>query len=442
MSNNHRHNRNRKVIECMLPYVLLIVLICFSGCMTTSPKQIDSASTAWPAQTALPLSTMTQPVEPSGKPWEQIAYISDKSGIAELWFLDIATHSTRQVTTSDCEGLLLARENFRPGVQYFAWAPDGWQIAYVTACSPDQAYLSVADLETGKVFSRIADVGPRSSYPSWSASSKQLVFAVQVTPGESGNNGIYLVDLPGKTDSKASVVYKQVNCLDGCLFATWSPNGKRIAYQGPHVQPPYVNRAYVSIMIADSFVSPSEASIPTVHSAEVYDVTPGGLVWSHDGHRLAIATSHDYDSARLNIVKITDKFEMESEMVLQESYGEETKVFGSGFYTPVFSPDDKMLYFIALRPGHEEAGAFFGTLYRLSVSTKASSNHMDDIQTVSPDDELVGFPSLSCDGMQLAYAVHRDKAIEIWLQTTDGASRQQLVGDTFTNTRPAWRPCH
>jgi Tol biopolymer transport system component len=113
--------------------------------------------------------------------------------------------------------------------------------------------------------------------------------------------------------------------------------------------------------------------------------------------------------------------------------------FGLDFYAPVFSSDDKTLYFVSSWPDVEH-GWPLGTIYRVAVQDLLYGSTHLNIHAVSPENELSGFPALSSDGRWLLYSVKTGEAIDVWLQAVDGTSRQRLVGDGFKSIWPSWRP--
>ena len=367
----------------------------------------------------------------------QIAYISNRSGLAEIWFLDLTTGSERQLTETDCGDTLWSTEGYVPGVQRFTWAPNGGRIAYLTTCtkSTSQAQLRVFDVETDRVI-LIADQVDELSNPSWASSGDCLVFTRSPHVGECG---MYIANLNEDMPTIEPVAGVLEDCLSGCYNAAWSPDGTHIAYQGPYVEVPGIgSRTYVSVVDLEGNHLAYEPGVD-YRTPWIREPSPDGLVWSNNGCCLAIATTLGRTGAHLVLAEITDQTATIAEASgLWQRFQGSSAPFGPGFYNPVFTPDDKNLYFVSLWPD-SDVELPFGTIY--SVPTQDLFNDSPpDVQVVSLENQLAGFPSLSPDGEWLIYAVKIEGANEIWIQTVDGAYRQQLVGDGFVNTRPAWRP--
>ncbi len=383
--------------------------------------------------TPLPTSTYARswsPPLPDGLPRE-MAYLSNRTGLAEIWLLDLSTGQERRLTETDCGNPPTrgySPEWYISGVQGFSWSPDGRKIAYLTMCSPQGPQLHVYDLEINGATSITSRVDA-NSYPGWAPSSDRFVFSAPMR-GE-----VYIAEITEKDMVSVELITRTL-----CGFPTWSPNGRYIAYVGPEVGIPGTgSRTYLSVvdpewnhLTYDPPSRPTAPGFPDTRGEWIASPSHNGLAWSNNSQYLAVTGVREYVPGGLALVEVTDQ------VAHKRSGLGPVSPFGLDFYSPTFSPDDEILYFVSVRPD-AEYGWPFGTIYSVSVRDLLN-NPSPHIQVVSPEDQLAGFPSLSPDGNWLVYAVKIGEAIEIWLQAVEGTYRQRLVGDGFVNTQPTWRP--
>jgi len=394
---------------------------------TASPLPPSPESTSRSSHLSLPLSTS----------WQEIAYLSNRSGLAEIWLLDLTIGSERQLTMADCSEVSIERlgpEGYQPGVDRFAWSPDGRRIAYLTKCTSagHMARLSVLDLETGVVVSTTNHVD-RYSYPSWDPSGNYFIFNQDLVT----TCDMYIATVSDSNRLEVELVTK--GPWGGCFYCpTWSPDGEFVAYRGPFVGT--TSRTYVSI----SDLKGNQVSYEPEPESEygsrntVWIATPdcAGLAWSSSGRYLAVASTRGDFPGILKLVEIEGQT---ATMHVGPSRYRPGKPFGPDFYNPVFSPDDETLYFVSTWP-NTEYGWPLGTIYSIQVHDLLLDKPSPDVQTISSETQLAGLPALSPDGNWLLYVVREREVNEIWIQAIDGSYRQRLVGDSFANTRPAWRP--
>jgi Tol biopolymer transport system component len=437
----------------LLEVIVVLILISLPGACATAPptSQIEIKQPTkivpsteiptkpFPRSTLAPTNNQPRWALPLGTLSGEIAYLSNRTGLAEIWLLDLVTGSERQLTETSCSDTPIegyVPEWYVPGVQGFTWAPDGQRITYLVKCfDAAWAQLYVYDLETAFTIS-IMTRADSDSYPSWSPAGNRLLFSV-ITRGE-----VYIADLEGEGKPEVELITRTL-----CAFPVWSPNGKHIAYRGPSLGLPGAagTRTYISVVDPewnhleyDPPSKPTVPDLPDVRSEWLSAPVNEGLAWSHDAQYLAVATVREAVPGSLGLVEIAGQVAHNRSGGLVQT---DSNSFGRDFYNPVFSPDDRTLYFVSVWPD-TDYGVRFGTVYSVLVQDLLIGSSSLDIQvtSVSPEDQLAGFPSLSPDGKWLIYAVKIEEANEIWIQAIDGAYRQRLVGDDFVNTRPVWRP--
>jgi len=397
--------------------------------------------TIFPAQPSLPPSPefAGDPRRwslPPSMPWREVAYLSNRTGLAEIWLLDLATGLERQLTATDCSDAPAGGYRpqwYQPGVDRFAWSPDGQRIAYLTKCTSvgHLAQLNAIDLETGSVVS-ITNYVESYSYPSWSPSGDAFIFEHDVVT----TCDIYVTSIG--EDNRLETERITDNSWDGCFHCpTWSPDGEYITYRGPYTGAAW--RTYVSIVDWEgnhvSYGPEYQDEHQPRNALWIAEPNCGNLVWSHNGQYLSIASARGYVPGGLKIAEVEEQAATMYGGLI--SYDRES--FGLDFYSPVFSPDDETLYFVSSWPD-AEYGWPMGTVYSVQVRDLLLDSPSPDVQIVSPESQLAGFPALSQDGEWLLYAVKVGEAVEIWLQAVDGAYQQRLIGDGFVNIQPAWRP--
>lgn len=351
----------------------------------------------------------------------------------EVWLSDLTAGLAVQLTQTDCgpRSIGYIPEWFVPGVQRFQWSPDGQRIAYLTMCSStDPAQLHLYELKANHS-SLIAEGVDATGDFGWAPSGRQLVFS-SIT-----QETIYAVEILDASRFQVEILTRTL-----AAFPTWSPNGKYIAYRGPEVGLPGTgSRTYLSVvdsdwhhLVYDPPPQPTGPGFPDSRNEWIVAPVSGGLVWSHNSRYLAVASVREYVPGSVILVEVAGQIAHKRSGVSQSSDS-----LGPDFYHPIFSPDDETLYFVSARPA-AEYGRPFGSIYSVSVQDLIESS-FPNIQLISPEGSLAGFPSLSPDGQWFLYVLKVDGASEIWLQAVKGAHRQRLVGDGFLNIQPIWRPC-
>lgn len=385
------------------------------------------------AESALPQRSL-----PQGLSCGEIAYLSNRTGIAEIWLLNLATGLEKQLTETVCDDVFVS--GYFPewewfGVQEFTWSPAGQHIAYLTKCKGAAwAHLWVHDLTTGST-TLITDQADDNSYPSWSPSSNELVFTVV-----SGRPSVYITDIGNRSEPVVKLI---TNTLG--VFPVWSPGGSYIAYRGPALGGPGAAGTRTYLSIVDSqwrhlAYDPPASENPHTEMRLEWLATPvdGGLVWSHRGQYLAVATVREAVPGWISLITIEDQI---ARWCSGSLVSLDSNPFGRDFYDPVFSPDDETLYFVSVPPG-SEFGWRFGTIFSVSVQDMLHGHSSFDIPVapVSPEEQLAGFPALSSDGKWLVYVIKADSGSDLWIQIINDTHRHLLINDGSLNTRPAWRP--
>jgi Tol biopolymer transport system component len=187
--------------------------------LATLTPTLQPSPTATSTITPIPTDTSEPTTTPEPKPTQlgggfgQIAFASDRTGIPQIWLINIDGTGLRQITESQwgacqpewspdgfqlvyvspCDGnkeyyrgsglFIINADGTDPSslpVQGFgdydpAWSPDGKKIAFTSIMPVDRPQILVMDLETGDVQNLSMDFS-RDIQPSWSYDGSQIIF--------------------------------------------------------------------------------------------------------------------------------------------------------------------------------------------------------------------------------------------------------------------------
>ena len=190
----------------------------------------------------------------------RLAFISDRSGHADLWVVDVDGGNLRNLTDDEAK-------DHSP-----AWSPDGQWIAFASLRDALywELYVMAAD---GSDVQRLTWWEDASDlYPSWSPDGTRLAFASK----RDDNWEIYIMDRDG-----SNLVRLTDHPADDTNPA-WSPDGGRIAFTS--LRDGYAE-IFIMSVVGGEPVNVSQAPFSSEH----------GPTWSPDGGRLAFYSDRDGD---------------------------------------------------------------------------------------------------------------------------------------------------
>jgi serine/threonine protein kinase/Tol biopolymer transport system component len=244
--------------------------------MTAEQKNISEKPTQTLASAVIPAEEPTETPTPSQEPTHetsatpaatpvgggsgQFAFVSDRTGLPQVWIQnmdgtgltqitnftdgacqpDWAPDGKRLVVTSPCR----TRQDMYKGASLFllnvdgsgftplvsvpggdfepAWSPDGKTIAFTSLRNHSFPHIYLYDLATNNV-TRLAESSSSDRRPAWSPDGKKIAF--ETSRGGQGGTAIYIMDSDGsniQAFSNASAGY--------AYMPSWAPNGSIITF--------------------------------------------------------------------------------------------------------------------------------------------------------------------------------------------------------------------
>ncbi|MCB2214187.1 serine/threonine-protein kinase [bacterium] len=195
------------------------------------PTETEAAAAVEPTPTLTP--------EPEGTPQGggrgQIAFVSERDGLPQVYLMKADGSDVQQLTTE------------MGGACQPAWAPDGLSLAYISPCDGpkeryDRASLFVLNLETGRS-DLISTLATGDYDPAWSPDGTTLAF----TSLQTGKPQIFVYDLDsGETRNL-------MNRSTISRMPAWSPDGSQLLFVSPS---PVTNRPVLFTVDADGTGEP------------------------------------------------------------------------------------------------------------------------------------------------------------------------------------------
>jgi formylglycine-generating enzyme required for sulfatase activity/Tol biopolymer transport system component len=341
----------------------------------------------------------TSPAQPLLSTSGQLAFISDRDGLRQLYLMEAdGSHPTR-LTYTDKD------------IWQAAWSPDGRYLAFVQGTG-DQADVYLQDVEA--VLEQAGPVAPLrlteqsgfDGYPAWSPDGASLAFGSEALIPR----GTYLVDV---ADFLAAPVWSEPGLLAAFLGypAAWSPDGAFLAVEGTQS---------VSIVSADG-------------SREVPLGEGRRLSWAPDGRQVVFGRGGDLYRANADgtgLLRLTD------------TPGDE--------YGPAWSPDGRQIAYLWRAPNNSDLGQPYimpapgtqgprPTWGSQGGQVNADGSDQQPLHSMGAD-ELAWSP----DSTRLAFYSNRGRRPgvngEIWVMNRDGTGLTPLTDHPAWDGWPSWRP--
>jgi Tol biopolymer transport system component len=221
-----------------------------------------------PSLTAGPTNTPTILATPLGGGTGQIVYASDRSGMPEVWIINIDGSGHTQLT------------HIAEGACQPDWSPDGTRIVFISPCPKNQdsypgASLFIIDAD-GSNLTPLPSAPGGDYDPDWSPDGNKIVFT---SLRDGGVARLYSINLKDNTVISLSGEESSNQQPD------WSPDGEMIAYVGSD------NRIWA---MADNG---QEKYGLTVGGGDFRSFNPG---WSPDGKTLVFSRRRADDTSGLS----------------------------------------------------------------------------------------------------------------------------------------------
>jgi len=174
---------------------------------------LTATLTPTPTATSIPQNTTVFGPTPMGGSG-QVAFASTKTGIPQIYLMDVAGSEPVQLT------------NMPEGACQPAWSPDGARLVFVSPCRGIEdiyfnAILYIINADGSEV-TPIITVPGGDFEPAWSPDGTQIAF----TSLRSGKLEIYAYNLNDQSVNQLTA--REVD--EASRQPTWSPDGKQIAY--------------------------------------------------------------------------------------------------------------------------------------------------------------------------------------------------------------------
>jgi Tol biopolymer transport system component len=313
-----------------------------------------------------------------------------------------------------------------------SFSPDGRSVAFVSnRASQWDLYVG---LVTGGDFIRLSNDPNLEAQPRWSPDGTKVLYS---RLNETGLQDIWVTPAFPGTPRRL---------IQNAMTPSWSADGRSIAYSDGSV---------IWICDADG-ANPRAATKPD--PTPLFHYQP---VFSHSGHQIAFIRRRLGPRSELAIVDL--KTDVVRSLTSDDALA----------LSPVWSPDDRVLYFSSSRGGTMN-------IWRVTVATgeavQMTAGQGDDVDLdVSADGKRLIFatyrantnlveisfdgsptgqrkwltkdlaysetaPRYSPDGQRIAYFNNRTGAVRetIWVMNADGANATALIEDDRTNIYPRW----
>ena len=148
----------------------------------------------------------------------RIAFVSSRSGNAEIYVMDADGGNQRRLTNHP-------DRDFSP-----SWSPDGKRIAFV---SNRDGHVNIRGRLTYEIYvmdangenqQNLTNDPSNDRSPSWAPDGKRIVFSSDRDNDRDHNIEIYVMDADGENQERLT------NNLTEDQYPSWSPDGKRIAF--------------------------------------------------------------------------------------------------------------------------------------------------------------------------------------------------------------------